>query len=291
MFSINHLRNDRHQVSVKTPELSLASPRKETQNATEIYAYEPNHAAVKDILASYGQHQLSDLGKASLMDRVDTKFLLPIAALPQLLLRLRNSHSALTIGQDTFSTYQNTYFDTENLDFYRDHHNERANRFKVRQRHYVESDIKFLEVKQKTNKKRTKKYRINVTDSGTMQTSKQQLIKKHLGMNLEELNISQYSGYQRIALADISACERLTLDFNLWFKAPKNERVFHIPNMFIAELKQQRLSKSTPAYTEISKLGYRPDSLSKYCVGCALTYNKQVKSNRFKPILNRLKVA
>lgn len=243
------------------------------------------------ILDRYQTHELKDLGKASLMNREDTKFLLPIDALPKLLNQLIHDYSALSIEDSKVSTYRNTYFDTESMLFYHDHHNGRANRYKVRQRHYVESGLKFLEVKQKNNKSRTVKYRMKSTDINGGNVDRKVLINRHLNMDFADLKVSQYSGYQRIALADLRVGERLTLDFNLWFQAPGGGRIVRLPNHFIAELKQDRKTRNSIAYTTLSEMGYRPTALSKYCVGCAFLYKHKLKINRFKPVLSRLDLA
>lgn len=68
------------------------------------------------------------------------------------------------------------------MTFYHDHHNGKLNRFKIRQREYMDTKTSFLEVKFKNNQRRT-----------------------------------QHSGYQQIAIANEKTAERLTIDFNLWY--------------------------------------------------------------------------
>ncbi|MDP5131045.1 MAG: polyphosphate polymerase domain-containing protein [Paraglaciecola sp.] len=242
-------------------------------------------AALMHALSLFRSHQLSDLDKATLMDRVDVKFMLPSAFLPSLLTQLQQHYSVLEIAGQRVSRYYNRYFDTADLDFYYTHHNGKLNRFKVRQRSYVDTNSHFLEVKFKNNKKRTIKSRISCADITEHQDINQAFLAKHMQTPLSSLQISQVSGYQRIALANEASAERLTLDFNLWFQADKTSQPISLPQFFIAELKQFKHSKLSPFYQLMAKNHIYPVSFSKYCIGCALLYPKQLKTNAFKPTL------
>jgi len=247
-------------------------------------------------LSGYKQHQLDDLKQAKLMDRIDTKFLLPRKMLPVVLSELKGSYSNLIINGDKVFTYRNQYFDTQDMAFYNAHHNGKANRYKVRIREYVESELKYLEIKRKNNKKRTLKTRMKLADQ--MNPSSSEFVLEQSGLDLSNLAVVQNSGYQRVALANESQAERLTLDFNLWYQSPGKERVVKLEDVFIAELKQEKLSRASLFYQLMSHYGFYPVSFSKYCVGCALLFGKKqtnasssqhfFKTNRFKPILTQL---
>jgi hypothetical protein len=83
------------------------------------------------------------------MKRVDTKFIVHKDQLPQLLDNIHNDYRVLEINQNRVMTYKSKYFDTPNAHLYLLHHNGKASRVKVRIRNYVESNLFFLEVKQK----------------------------------------------------------------------------------------------------------------------------------------------
>lgn len=233
-------------------------------------------------------HQLADLDKANLMDRVDVKFLLPIAFMPSLLTQLKAHYSVLEIDGNRISRYYNQYFDTENMRFYRDHHNGKLNRFKVRQRTYLDTETQFLEVKFKNNQKRTIKSRIDCTDKEDREENCNDFIFQEMGTAFEDLSISQHSGYQRIALANEASAERLTLDFNLWYQLEKSDHKVRLPGFFIAELKQRKRSKMSPFFQLMSKNQIFPASFSKYCIGCALLYKNTIKTNQFKAVLSQV---
>ncbi|MFT6896768.1 MAG: hypothetical protein ACJA13_001171 [Paraglaciecola sp.] len=245
---------------------------------------EPLQAA----LAQFQSHQLADLDKANLMDRVDVKFMLPRAFLPALLAQLQSYYSVLEINNQRISRYYNQYFDTKNLRFYHDHHNGKLNRFKVRQRTYLDTDTQFLEVKFKNNQKRTVKTRIPCNQTVNDEQAHKNFIHKTMGMSFDDLVMSQQGGYQRIALANEASAERLTLDFNLWYQGDENSEKLTLPGFFIAELKQHKRSKRSPFFQLMSKNNIVPASFSKYCIGCALLHSGNIKTNQFKAILGQI---
>lgn len=244
--------------------------------------------SLQGVLTQYKGHSLNDLNNAKLMNRVDSKFILPIAFLPQILAKLSNSYSMLEINGKRISTYHNQYFDTPAMAHYRDHHNGKLNRYKVRQRHYVDTNTKFLEVKFKNNQKRTIKTRVQLKGEHNEKSIRSNFIKTQMQHSNKGLVLNQKSGYQRIALANEAQAERLTLDFNIWYQTCEGEKHINLPGFFIAELKQSKKTKRSPFYQLMSANNIFPTSFSKYCIGCALLFNN-IKTNRFKPTLSRVK--
>ena len=239
------------------------------------------------ILDDFVGHGLKDLKNAALMDRVDTKYLIPIEQLQPLLKSLLPHYSALEIDKKRIFTYHNTYFDTEKHDFYHAHHQGKLNRYKVRHRNYVDSDKGFLEVKFKNNKGRTIKSRIESSSVGVTGETQQAFLDRALKGRFSSLKIAQRGGYERIALANEVCGERLTLDMNLTFQSMSESKSVYFPQFFIAELKQTKHDLSSPFAIEMSKLGIRPNKFSKYCMGCAFV-NPKLKRNRFKPLMTMI---
>lgn len=257
------------------------------------FAYKENESQVseqliKQVLSRFNYHGLEDLHHAKLMNRVDSKFLLPMSFLPDLLSQISHLYSVLEINGKRISNYHNQYFDTPQMAFYHDHHNGKLNRYKVRRRHYLDTNTKFLEVKLKNNQKRTVKTRIKLTDKQGEHSLCSQFINEQISSLNHSLDICQQGGYQRIALANEAIAERLTLDFNLWYQDRRGNHKVTLPGFFIAELKQAKKSKRSPFYQIMSANNIFPTSFSKYCIGCALLYNSSIKTNRFKPILSRV---
>ncbi len=227
-------------------------------------------------------------GGEALMDRMDTKYILPIHLLPEFLLLLNGDYSVLEIDEHRIFTYENTYFDTPSKQFFKMHHNGKLNRHKVRYRHYVETATGFLEVKKKTNKKRTTKSRIFVDHAKPIQADISQFVYQHLGNRYPTLEASLFVNYRRISLLNTGTKERLTLDFDLCFKQAADERSTNLVKLFIAELKQYRKHNGSPFLKIIKAHGNRPIGFSKYCIGNCLTDDGNLKTNQFKPTLSRI---
>ena len=239
------------------------------------------------------KHALADLSGTSLMDRVDSKFLLPMDQLLRALHSCIDNYSVLEIQDKSIFHYRNIYFDNNELAFYNQHHNRKLNRNKVRHRNYTDSNISFLEVKFKNNKGRTIKTRQSVDNDPYLALDSGYLFLEQQGISSpEQLKPSQLCTYDRISLANNELSERITLDLNLSFTNQiaadrDNNRAFRLANYVIAELKQSKLNRSSPFFQLMRELGIRPQGFSKYCMGVSLS-NNQVKTNRFKPNLLKL---
>ena len=90
----------------------------------------PNFA-LANILARFDSVSLTTVAQ-SLMERVDTKFLLSLPTLEVLLPELVDSYAVLDIEGRRIFDYDNLYLDTSNLDFYHLHQRGAYSRFKVR---------------------------------------------------------------------------------------------------------------------------------------------------------------
>ena len=244
---------------------------------------------INELLIPFEGYGLNDLNNANLMNRVDSKFMLPLSFLPELLTHIQGQYRVLDIQGKRLFSYYNQYFDTPELDLYKAHHNGKLNRYKVRQRRYVDTATEYLEVKLKNNQSRTVKTRIKLAQTNNQQANSTAFIKEQMKNSFAHLNVTQQSGYNRIALANEEKAERLTFDFNLWYNTPKGDNKITLPGFFIAELKQRKKTKHSPFYKLMSKHHIFPASFSKYCIGCALLYPERLKVNRFKPVLARLK--
>lgn len=248
----------------------------------------PSDEDLNQLLSAFEGYGLADLDQANLMSRVDSKFILPMSLLPTLLPQLSCYYRVLDINGIRISTYFNQYFDTQEMRFYQDHHNGKLNRYKVRHRTYVDTNTRFLEVKFKNNQKRTVKSRIRLQQPVTTTMDEQAFIDQQMSMSLKQLMVSQQGGYQRIALANEATSERLTLDYGLWYQVANKEEIMCLPGFFIAELKQKKHSKLSPFYQLMSANHIVARSFSKYCIGCAMLYGQELKSNLFKATISQV---
>ena len=113
----------------------------------------------ENILHDFKPISLAEMDRVKLMNRTDTKFAFSVEKLTEFLGSLNQFYDVLEIANTRTPHYESLYFDDDQFSFFKDHHNGKTNRFKVRIRKYVESDILFLEVKHKF-KGRTDKKRI-----------------------------------------------------------------------------------------------------------------------------------
>jgi len=234
---------------------------------------------------------LDEMDDVKLMSRTDTKFAFQANKLPLLLKKLIPFYRVLTIDGKLIHEYKSLYYDTDDRKFYIDHHNQRVNRNKIRFREYVGSGLTFLEVKLKNNKNRTIKKRMKV-DAITRELSEEhkKYIKKIIGKNLE-VNAKQWINFSRITLVHKTKKERLTIDINLTFENEKISGDFK--QIVIAEVKQEKMSRSSDFMKIAKEISILPIRLSKYCM-TTLQLNPNVKQNRFKEkllFINKLKQA
>ncbi len=245
---------------------------------------------LETILSSFRCHSLKDLDKCQLMNRVDTKFLVPIHLLEDVLEAIKPHCSSLKINERQIFEYFTTYYDREDLHYYFSHHNGRLNRHKIRCRTYVDSDDHFLEVKFKNNKKRTVKTRV-VVKSGEQTNALNgnfNFLAEQGVSYPEKLVATQHCSYRRLAFAGNDLQERLTLDLNLCFRDTKHDNQVPLPEFFILELKQSKIDRFSKLYQAITDLQIKPNSFSKYCMGMTLLRGNNLKRNNFKPVLREV---
>lgn len=236
------------------------------------------------LLHSYHGISLAELSRAPLMNRVDEKFAFPIENLACYLEKMLPYYDVLNIDGKVIFDYTSQYFDNSEYSFFQDHHKAIPNRFKVRIRTYLDSNISYLEVKERI-KGRTDKNRINI-DGFTSDFSDDQRsflwdrLRKQ--MDLQPVMINSY---RRITLVNKHSEERLTIDFEITngtLDAP-NCKKQTLSSIVIAELKQPKLDRNSPFYQLMKRELIRPFRISKFCFGMIDLYaENKLKSNRFK---------
>jgi hypothetical protein len=242
---------------------------------------------LSDLLNLFEPTSLEEMDRVKLMNRMDTKFAFTTQQLTSILPRLIDHYRVLQIEGTKTPHYESLYFDDEKFSFFKDHHNGKGNRFKVRIRKYVESNIFFLEIKHKI-KGRTDKKRI-ATDQFNEILPESDLAFVHRELNSNKnLVPTMWNSFQRITLVSKKENERLTLDFNILFEKDGLKKTFN--KLVIAELKQEDLNRNSAFYQLMKELQLRPYRLSKYCLGSVEIYGEEkLKFNRFKKKLLYLK--
>lgn len=240
---------------------------------------ERSHLAAAQ-LAAFDPVTLAGLNSVALLDRIEVKYLLPIRLLDDVLPLLRPHYSALTINSRQLSHYRTLYFDTVDLALYRRHHMGARHRYKVRAREYVESQVTFLEVKQKMNSWRTVKSRLPTHELITgMNRNALEFLRDKCPYNAVEFAPTLWNTYARATLASKTHCERVTLDIDLAFAWEGRKTA--LSTIAVAEVKRDGSSHSSDFIALMRKLGIRRTGFSKYCVGVSLLY-PGIKYNRFR---------
>jgi len=239
-----------------------------------------NLNSVKGHLSEFAPISLKEMDGVKLMDRTDVKFALSVDKLSSILQALTGYYRVLTISGNKVFSYRTEYYDTAELEMFQDHHNGKLNRFKIRQREYIESKLSFLEVKFKSNKGRVVKERIErPLDDQHAFTG---FITEHTPYNPGNLGPTIINQFNRFTLVDNLLRERVTVDFNLSFS--HKIRRAQLNELVIIEVKQNRKDKSSLVFDVLKHNDLRPAPLSKYCLGVSLL-NAGFKFNNFKKTL------
>lgn len=230
---------------------------------------------------------LKEMGAVKLMNRVDTKFVASTKQLIPFLTMIQEDYLVQEVQGRRIGGYKTLYFDTPEHTMYLIHQNGRAFREKIRMREYIGSDLVFLEVKDKNNRGRTEKVRIELPQWGDYQNDEcSEFLGQRAKFELEGIQPHLQNTFQRITLVNKRRTERLTIDLSIGFQNMEINTETELNHVMVIELKQDGYSVSHSRKV-LRDLRIRPMSFSKYCIGCALT-NSQLKQNNFKDHLRAL---
>lgn len=244
-------------------------------------------STLAEIAQGFESITLAELDRQKLMDRVDRKYLLPINRLESLLVGCMKDYRVLEVGGVRLNRYTTRYYDTADLSLYHAHHNDRAPRAKVRVREYLDSGLRFIELKRKTNKGRTYKTRVSLKGEDADPLG---LLAGLPGFEESGIRAAGDLGsvldvdYSRLTLVSRADAERVTIDVDLVVR--HNGRSVGFPEIAIAEVKQSR-RVSSPFVEGLREARIHEGSISKYCLGVASLVDG-ARTNRFKPRLHEL---
>ncbi len=136
----------------------MNTPHKTDASPTDGYGAEYERLNALPLWRTMPAVTLDQMKGIRLMNRIDTKYVLPQRLLAPLLEQAAmNGYRIQQIDGARACRYDTLYYDTPSREMYRLHHDRRLVRQKIRTRTYVESGSTFLEIKNKTNKGRTRK--------------------------------------------------------------------------------------------------------------------------------------
>ncbi len=240
---------------------------------------------IPETLASFSKISLEEMDSVKLMDRTDTKYVFSSFRLPQLLTNLNGDYRILEIGGERAFSYHTTYLDTPGYLFFNQHVTGKLARHKIRFRKYETSGITFLEVKKKTNRNRTVKWRIadDLPPDGTYSTAACEFIEKHIPYRPLDLKSVLISTFTRMTFTGTGISERVTIDWDISYSG-REGKVAGLPSIAVVEVKKESFSERS-RITEILKASaIYPAGFSKYCIGNALL-NEQLRTNSLKPTI------
>jgi len=242
---------------------------------------------ITHIIDHFSPISLNDVDtKILLPNRIDTKFIFSSHILNHILAQLADEYQILEINNEKWQTYSTFYYDTPEKKFYFHHHQGKANRYKIRIRHYHTTKDVFFELKSKSNLSITRKKRIRLSEQINYDAELPQLLKKvgiHDDLNLE---LSLANKFTRITLANVEKNERATIDFDLSFT--KNGEEIGLPYLVICEVKTNKKFSNSTLYKVLKTQRIYPTRISKYVVGNIL-FDQKLKKNRFKEKMILLK--
>jgi len=248
--------------------------------------------------------------RASLLTRVDRKYLVPASDIETILAELSWQARVLEIDGRQHFDYESVYFDTPDAASYLLAAHPRRRRFKARTRSYLNSGECYLEVKTKGSRGTTAKQRLpySFDERSTLTAAGREYITELLAdaavanVPTSQLEPVLTTRYTRTTLFVPASGSRCTIDSSLsWQRtddalhddalhdnAPLDRQLrddeLHFDNTVIVE------TKSTGRASEVDRilwrLGHRPDRISKFGTGLA-ALRPELPNNRWARVLRR----
>ncbi|TMR98385.1 polyphosphate polymerase domain-containing protein [Nonomuraea basaltis] len=225
--------------------------------------------------------------RASLLTRLDRKYILPMADLPIVLGGLADDVKVLEIDRRREFGYRSVYFDTPDLDGYLAAARRRRRRFKLRIRSYLDSDRHFLEVKTRGRRGVTIKNRIPYAgDHGRLGPDARAYARTVLAEARIHTGPLRFvpvltTCYRRTTLYVPGTASRVTIDTGLTWALPDGATI-ETPDHAIVETKSARAASEVDRL--LWSLKHRPRQVSKYGTGLA-ALRPDLPSNRWHPLL------
>ncbi|MCW2830693.1 MAG: hypothetical protein JWP31_1385 [Aeromicrobium sp.] len=237
----------------------------------------PTRSPFDPTLAPFGKLTLAEtVARADLATRMDRKYIVPIAAVHDLIAELVDSHHVLVVGGRLATTYRTTYFDTTEFTACRAHVQRRRRRWKIRSRLYADDQLCRVEVKLKDGRGYTIKSSkpAEVAHYGTLTAEDQAFVSgvladDHPRLEVPHLVATSELTYVRTCLVDPVGGTRLTLDTDLQCTLD-GHRAWLDPSFAVVETK----GGHTPSAVDrlLVHNGARAQSFSKYVATTSLLH-------------------
>lgn len=234
------------------------------------------------MLRQYDPIALEEMNAFALLNRTETKFVMHTDTFLEVLGELSDDYMILEIENKRRNSYRTMYFDSPDLEMYKNHHNGILNRYKIRIREYLNSGQPFLEIKFKDNRRKTIKKRIKTLKvSQDMNPEISSFIESNSSVSPAALKPVLWNKYKRVTMVSKTNVERLTFDMNLEFSDSNYGKSTGLPGIVIAEVKQDAFSNKSDFVKLMQEKSIKNQGFSKYCIGITYLYSN-VKKNNFK---------
>lgn len=212
--------------------------------------------------------------EASLLTRVDRKYVVPRVALEPVLAALDERTRVLEIDGGRDFAYESVYFDTPDLLSFRMAAQPRRRRFKLRTRSYLDTGSAYLEIKTRGARGTTVKDRdeYDPDRSGELTAAAREDVADAftaIGVASErahDLDATLMTRYRRATLLLPDDAGRATVDTELEWVEPDGHG-FTLPELTIVETKSG--SSASAVDRLLWRAGHRPATVSKYATGLA----------------------
>jgi VTC domain len=226
------------------------------------------------------------LAQRALLQRSDTKFVVPRALLPTLVVELAPHYALLPSAAGAGAPYRTLYLDTAERTCFHDHRRGRRVRHKVRIRHYDDRRVSFLEVKSRRSSRLTDKHRVEVPyDGERLRVAEGAFVERCTGLCALALRPQAWVDYRRVTLLGLHRDERCTIDLDLSVSTPDRHRHSAMLQQWaLLEVKQPPGDDGSPLVAALRAARLRPVSLSKYTVAVTALFPHE-RANRLLPDL------
>ncbi|WP_019547361.1 polyphosphate polymerase domain-containing protein [Streptomyces sulphureus] len=242
------------------------------------------------------------VSNASLLVRIDRAYLVPVPVFTDLVARLtdrrrRDSFRVLEIGGRRCFSYHSVYYDTAGLRTFHDHRQGRRQRYKARERLYVDSGERWFEVKLKGRRSETVKHRQPLSEraayNGALREEQHRFLRETLWVSYgvappSALRPSLVTDYVRLTFA--AAGQRVTCDAGLVCRDEAGDvhgggaTVHGSDDLLVVE------TKSTGHLSDVDRLlhgyGIRAAEFTKYASLAAL--RPSLPGNRWRRALRQM---
>ena len=220
-----------------------------------------------DLLEPIGLDEL--ISTADLQTRQDRKYLVPEARLNDIVGDVTPAR-VLTIDEKRSFAYESVYFDTAERASYLGAARRRPQRFKVRTRSYLDSELCVLEVKTRDARQRTVKHRqpYDFDDRYHLSAGGRAFVAEiaQAAASVDELDPALITTYQRTTMVFPASSCRVTIDTDVTWAGVNGQRA-RLAGWALVETKT--IGAPSGFDRALWRHGHRPVVISKYGTGLA----------------------